>query len=206
MIILIYKILVTNVYISELFLFLFLNIIILSTIVSFFSKNPVYSLLFLILNYIIAGFLFLLNNFIFLSLLFILIYVGAVSILLLFTLMLLNLKIIYYKHIDNKFLLYLIVTLILVEFLIFFYFFNFKLINFRESSYKLDWFLILNLNSDLFIISTELFLFNSNLVVIIGILLLAALLASVNIVHNLKNCKKQNAYHQLKNYSSAFVS
>jgi len=65
-------------------------------------KNPIYSLMLLILNYSLVSFIFIFNGVIFLGLVFMLVYVGAVSMLLVFTLMLLNLRIIYFKSSSIK--------------------------------------------------------------------------------------------------------
>ena len=68
----------------------------------FFMKNPIYSLMLLILNYSLVSFIFIFNGVVFLGLVFMLVYVGAVSMLLIFTLMLLNLRIIYFKSSNIK--------------------------------------------------------------------------------------------------------
>ena len=204
MIILIYKFIFTELYFFELMLIFFLNLIIINCILSFYASNPIYSLLFLIVNYIIAGILFLINNYIFLGLIFILIYVGAVSILLLFTLMLLNLKFIYYKNFNKKYIFMFFSLIIILEFL-FLIAINYNLISY-ESSYNFNWFEIFNKKNDLLFISIELYENYFILIFIISLFLLMSLLASVNIVNSLKNSKKQEAYIQLKRYSKNFIN
>lgn len=208
MIILIFKLSVKEVYFFDILLFFFLNIIIMNTLLSFFVKNPIYSLLLLILNYMIAGFLFLSNNLVFLGLIFMLIYVGAVSILFLFTFMLIDLKIIFYNKINSKFLNFIIFIILIFEFLYFFVYLKYYkefILNFENSFYT-NWFNILIIKDDLNFISYELYFKNSTLIFISALFLLMALIASVNIVNSLKNSKKQNAFMQLKNYTKNFLS
>ena len=73
--------------------YFFSFLLLLSSIFVFISKNPVHSVLFLILTFCnAAGILFLFNAE-FLGLVFIIIYVGAIAVLFLFVVMMLNVKI-----------------------------------------------------------------------------------------------------------------
>ena len=72
--------------------YIFSTIIILSSIGVVSAKNPVYSVLFLILAFINAAILFLFLNAEFLAMLLIVVYVGAVAVLFLFVVMMLNIK------------------------------------------------------------------------------------------------------------------
>ncbi len=75
-------------------LFYFLSIILLtSSLMVILVKNSVYSILFLILSFIMATGLLLLLNCEFMALLFIIIYVGAIAVLFLFVIMMLNIKV-----------------------------------------------------------------------------------------------------------------
>ena len=83
------------------------------------SKNPVYSVLFLILAFINSAILFLFLNAEFLAMLLIVVYVGAVAVLFLFVVMMLNVK---NEEKNIKFQKYtpftlLIVTVVFVEIL-----------------------------------------------------------------------------------------
>ena len=70
--------------------YLFSFIIILSSIGVISTKNPVYAVLFLILAFINSSILFLFLNAEFLAMLLIVVYVGAVAVLFLFVVMMLN--------------------------------------------------------------------------------------------------------------------
>ena len=75
-------------------LHLFLTIfLIFSGFLVFFSENPVHSVLFLIVTFCNAASILFLFNADFLGLLFIIIYVGAIAVLFLFVVMMLNVKI-----------------------------------------------------------------------------------------------------------------
>ena len=71
------------------FLSLFL---LLSCLVIFNSNNPVYSVLFLILSFLFASIILILFEAEFLSTMFILIYVGAIAVLFIFIVMMINIK------------------------------------------------------------------------------------------------------------------
>jgi NADH-quinone oxidoreductase subunit J len=68
-------------------------VLILSAITVSFSANPVQSVLFLILTFCQAGVLLIMFNVDFFGLIFIIIYVGAIAVLFLFVIMMLNVKI-----------------------------------------------------------------------------------------------------------------
>jgi NADH-quinone oxidoreductase subunit J len=72
---------------------IFCSLLILSAITVSFSTNPVQSVLFLILTFCQAGVLLIMFNVDFFGLIFIIIYVGAIAVLFLFVIMMLNVKI-----------------------------------------------------------------------------------------------------------------
>ena len=99
--------------------YIFSIIIVLSCLGVGSSKNPVYSVLFLILAFINSAILFLFLNAEFLAMLLIVVYVGAVAVLFLFVVMMLNVK---NEEKNIKFQKYtpftlLIVTVVFVEIL-----------------------------------------------------------------------------------------
>lgn len=73
-------------------LFIFLLIIVGTAFFVILAKNPIQSVLFLILVYLFAASLFMLLGAEFLAILIFIIYIGAISILFLFVIMLLNLR------------------------------------------------------------------------------------------------------------------
>ena len=99
--------------------YFFITILLLSSLFVLISQNPVHSVLFLILAFCnAAGILFLFNAE-FLGLVFIIIYVGAIAILFLFVVMMLNVKI--YSSSNNFYLPFLslgVLILMLQTFLV----------------------------------------------------------------------------------------
>lgn len=86
-------------------LFLFLSfLLILSAILVISAQNPVHSVFFLVLVFLTSAFLLFLLEIEFISLLFILVYVGAIAVLFLFVVMMLDIKITKY---EKDFLIYL---------------------------------------------------------------------------------------------------
>lgn len=77
-----------------LFFYLFAGLAIFSAAMVVFSKNPVYSVLFLIMAFVNASGLFLLLGAEFLSVLFVIVYVGAVAVLFLFVVMMLDIDLV----------------------------------------------------------------------------------------------------------------
>jgi NADH-quinone oxidoreductase subunit J len=86
------KFIIYNIYIENLLFFTFSSILIISALLIIIVRNSIYSVLFLVLNFIAAsGILFLLECE-FISLLFLIIYVGAIAVLFLFVIMMLDIK------------------------------------------------------------------------------------------------------------------
>ena len=78
---------------GETFLFFFFGFFVLfSAFMVIKSKNPVYSVLFLILVFCNSAGLLLLLNLDFFALIFLIVYVGAIAVLFLFVVMMLNIK------------------------------------------------------------------------------------------------------------------
>ena len=76
----------------NLFFFLFSTIIILSAIAVISSRNPVHSVLFLILAFVNSAGIFVLAGAEFLAMILLIVYVGAVAVLFLFVVMMLNIN------------------------------------------------------------------------------------------------------------------
>lgn len=78
--------------IIQIFLFFFSSLLIISALLLINTKNPVYSVLFLILIFCNSTGLLLLFNIEFISILLIIIYIGAITVLFLFVIMMLNIQ------------------------------------------------------------------------------------------------------------------
>ena len=93
----------------------------ISALLVILSKNPIYSALFLILSFFNGSILLIFLEIEYLALVFLIIYVGAVCVLFLFVIMLINLKVILLKQTLNHFLplffIFLIINLFTIVFL-----------------------------------------------------------------------------------------
>ena len=188
--------------------FIICNIIIVNTILSYFSNNPVVSLLYLVLNYVLVSFIFIYSGYIFLSIVFLIIYIGAVSILLLFTFMLLDFKTIYYKNLNFKFLYFFIISIFVIEFIymFFFKFYILKNVYSHDDEIYVNYFDFVFDENETLNLGYELFVNNYNIFFILGLFLLSVLIASVSIVVSKKISKKQNLYTQLKQYNNNLIN
>ncbi len=87
------------------------TLLILSSSMVALSSNPVHSILFLVLVFIITTVLFLLANVEFISMLFLVVYLGAIIVLFLFVVMMLNIRIIELK---DRLFSYLPISMIII--------------------------------------------------------------------------------------------
>lgn len=87
------------------------SFLVISALISAFSPNPVESILFLIFSFYLAAILLFFFNVEFLGLTYIVVYVGAVAVLFLFIIMMLDIKMKDTFFSRNKFLIYTIVGL-----------------------------------------------------------------------------------------------
>lgn len=188
------------------YFYLFSFLIILSSIMIISSKNAITSVLYLISVFLLSALCFLLLGAEFLSVLLIIIYVGAISILFLFVIMMLNLRIVeVYSSLINFFPVGCLLGILL-------YFFFIYLINLDNNIFSTNYLtnnlLELNLISNTLIYSpTNLFLigdllYNSYpyLLIYVGLLLLLAMIGSMvltidNNYHEVQYKKINNYYH-----------
>lgn len=80
---------------GDLFFYFFSGILVFSAILVVISRHAVFSLLFLVLSFLCSSFLLFLLECEFLALIFVVIYVGAIAVLFLFAVMMLNTKLQY---------------------------------------------------------------------------------------------------------------
>lgn len=180
---------------------------VLCTVFVLISENPVHSVLFLILTFCISAAILFIFNVEFLALIFIIIYVGAIAILFLFVVMMLNVKInSFISFIKLPFLLFLSFIL----FLIIFYFLNGVFVYeqniiFFKLPYQIFNFLIDNLaNADVL----GQILFNSFLscFLIAGLILLVAMVGAISLTLNYRSERKNELVIRQLSRSDNFLS
>ena len=184
----------------NLIIFFILQLIICNLIAIFFQSNPIYSLLFLISTFLNFSIFLLVVGIEFIALLFLIIYVGAISILFIFILMMLNVK---YLEINilkdyNIISFFFIFLLFTAEFIIFwssdFLFFEFYII---EFSY-INWIDIYFSKSELESIGFVLYNFHFIDFLLSGIILLAVMISCiVLVISQNKISKSQFLFSQL---------
>ena len=166
-----------------LFAYLIMILILTSAFVVIFSKDPIQSVLFLVLVFIMTAVLLLLIGAEFLAILLITVYVGAIAILFLFVVMLLNLRMVevyssFYYHIPIGAFVGLLFYSIL--FCIFYqkHTIDTELFVLNEFKYNL-WTSYLMWTSNLNTIGQVLYNFYSDLFIVIGLILFAAMIGVI---------------------------
>tara|TARA_B100000035_G_scaffold257986_1_gene228205 strand:- start:130 stop:714 length:585 start_codon:yes stop_codon:yes gene_type:complete len=172
------------------------SITVLSSLSVVFSSNPVHSVLFLIFTFFNVAVLFLLSNAEFLAMTIVIVYVGAVAVLFLFVVMMLNINEVLIKE---GFLKYFPFGFILITIFLLELFFVFKDITLKNtSSSKMNISELLdkgNNNTE----SIGMFLYTDFFIVfqISGFLLLVAMIGAIVLAKNENlNIKSQKIIHQ----------
>jgi len=192
--------------------YFFSSFCILSSVFVILTKNPIFSVLFLILSFVNVSCCLFLFNFEFLPLSFLVIYVGAIAVLFLFVLMMLNIKLAILNQNYNTLLPFAIFFFFafFIEFVLFFgyelttlslpnsssilFFFDFIDRPFFNVSFNDYCFLFSNIKTiSLSLFSNFLFEF-----IIAGFILLLAMIASISLtLQKLFLTKTQNFYAQI---------
>lgn len=150
------------------------------------ARNPILSMLYLIIVFLQASLLFLFLGAEFLFVLFLIVYVGAVAILFLFVIMLLNLRVVEnYNTFYNYMPIGLFVGFYFILFMLFFlsndfsspFFFDFSLIEEHSRS----WISLLFFKSNVYSIGELLYNYYNHFFLMAGFLLLLALLGVINL-------------------------
>ena len=178
------------------FFYFFSFIVILSSILVIFLSNPVHSVLFLIFTFFNAAIIFLIFKAEFLAMTLLIVYVGAVAVLFLFVVMMLNIS---ESIIKEGFLRYfpfglLLISIFLIEL---FMIFNSDKIIFPESGLiKINEIMNLGMDNTK---SLGLFLYTDYFIIfqISGFLLLLAMIGAIVLAHSdLKNPKSISPINQ----------
>jgi NADH-quinone oxidoreductase subunit J len=157
------------------------------------TKNPVHAILYLVLLFCNGAALLLILQAEFLSFVYIVVYIGAVAVLFLFVVMMLNIS----KPVFNRVFLYIPVTLYIVFLLILEFLLIFS--NFYNISPVLedDWLVLLNSSANMEVVGNVLFTYYFQLFIIGGIVLLLAMIGSIFLTLQTRIAiKKQDIYKQ----------
>lgn len=197
-----------NINIELFFFYFFSSITLISAIMVIGSKNPIHSVLFLILVFFNITGLLILIHVEFLAITFLIVYVGAVAVLFLFVVMMLNIKTI---EINENIIKYLPIggTIGLIFFFELFLIINngitLILNDFRNTATNmyqyLNWFLSIEKNTNIEAIGKLLYTNYASLFIISGLILLLAMLSAIVLTISTKPIttfnKKQSVYNQV---------
>ncbi len=169
-----------------------------------FVSNPIQSLLFLIASFALSSMLFMILGVEFVSLLIFLVYVGAIAVLFLFIIMMLNLKIV---ELRNYYLRYLPIG----SFIIIFFFFELCLFIYIEFFYSyynyifFEWFEYLFLDDNIFLISMLIYTHYSIYFFCLALILLISMVGSIILVINWGNIKTDKLYYNVYYYKNKYT-
>ena len=177
-------------------------LLILSSFLVFTSKNPVHSVLFLILAFCNASSILFIFNVDFLGVLFIIIYVGAIAVLFLFVVMMLNVKI---SMSNNLYLLPIILLSSVVIFIQIYLnlnsiFFDSSINNVFVFEYYLD-----NL-SNIDVFGQSLYNYFLSCFLIAGLILLVAMIGAIVLTLNFKSNRKNELVNKQLSRSDNFLT
>jgi len=160
----------------QIFLLFFSSLLIISALLLINTKNPVYSVLFLILVFCNSTGLLLLFNIEFISILLIIIYIGAITVLFLFVIMMLNIQT--YKNPNFN---YLITFFFLSGMLLFVFEEIILFVNPNSSIFNIynEWILLLDQITNIETVGQVMYTYYFPLFLTVGIILLLALIGAV---------------------------
>lgn len=173
---------------------LFSFLLILSAIFVIISKNPIHSVLFLVLSFFNVAALLILLKVEFISIIFIIVYVGAIAVLFLFCVMMLNVKLVEISEIALRYLPlsgFLSLIFLLEIFYILFNFFNLGFINLNLNilinNNFMDWIELLNNNfTNIKVIGQLIYTYYFMIFIIASLILLVAMICSIVLTFNIR--------------------
>jgi NADH-quinone oxidoreductase subunit J len=187
--------------------YLLLFLFVLCAVFVLISENPVHSVLFLILTFCISAAILFVFNVEFLGLVFIIIYVGAIAILFLFVVMMLNVKVnsfISFIRLPFLFFISFVLFLMISYFFNGLFFYQHNLITFT-TPYQVFTLLIDNLtNADVL----GQILFNNFLscFLLAGLILLVAMVGAISLTLNYRSERKNELVIRQLSRSDNFLS
>ena len=180
------------------------------------SKNPLNSIISLILVFINAVIILLAYEADFLAMIFLIVYIGAIAVLFLFVVYMLNIKILELQELNSKYILGLFFGFIFLLISFKFYSFlsftndsintysNIWVSEFKSYDYELNWFSysLFFKGDNLFLISLILYNHYYIVLMVLGLILLVAMIGSIILTsQKTVNIKEQNLYMQIKRIS-----
>jgi len=189
--------------------FLFSSIALIASIMVINAKNPVHSVLFLILVFLNSAGLFMLLGVEFLAITFIIVYVGAIAILFLFVVMMLNIKLV---ELNENMLRYLPIGALIGLIFLFEIFLvlenNLVTLNYAiDSNYlNINWDSKLTSFTNIELIGNILFTNYAYLVLVASLILLVAMIGAIILTLYIQtNVKRQDVFKQTSRHFSRSI-
>lgn len=165
---------------SEFVFFGLAFMIFLSGLLVIFSKNPVQSVLFLVVVFCLSAQLFVLLEVDFLAMVLIIVYVGAIAVLFLFIVMMLNIRVVELGEILNRYFpLAAIVGLVIFSEIVFSMYYSVGYNLMSNDVIYIDWYKSFLSHSNVVSLGLVLYTYFSPFLIISGILLLLAMISSI---------------------------
>jgi len=197
-------------YLENVFLFFFSILAVFCSFFVIFSVNPIHSIFFLTLVFFnVSGLLFLLGIDYF-ALVFLIVYIGAIAVLFLFIIMMLNIKIIelkesFWRYMPIGFLISFI-FFFEIFYIFFFYNNNIKIFQILDYINYINWISLFNSKSYIEVIGELLYTYYFFPFMLCGIILLVAMIGSITLTLNQSiKIKRQKIYKQTLRDSSFII-
>jgi len=170
-------------------IFLFLSLMIfLSGLLVIFSKNPVQSVLFLVVVFCLSAQLLILLEVDFLAMVLIIVYVGAIAVLFLFIVMMLNIRIVELGEILNRYFpLAVFVGLVIFSEILFSAYYSTGSHLLNTNLIYVDWYRSFLSHSNVVSLGLVLYTYFSPFLIISGLLLLLAMISSIMLTLDTSN-------------------
>lgn len=170
-------------------IFLFLSLMIfLSGLLVIFSKNPVQSVLFLVVVFCLSAQLLILLEVDFLAMVLIIVYVGAIAVLFLFIVMMLNIRIVELGEILNRYFpLAAFVGLVIFSEILFSAYYSTGSHLLNTNLIYVDWYRSFLSHSNVVSLGLVLYTYFSPFLIISGLLLLLAMISSIMLTLDTSN-------------------
>lgn len=195
--------------IANILFYFFSILLVLSSLLVVLSQHPIFSLIFLVSSFLLSSFLLFLLECEFLALLFIIIYVGAIAVLFLFAVMMIDLK---QESLKKNITSYLPVGFFFALFMLFpiidktrSEFNNYSSESFYFNKYR-NWYDLIDSTNDIEVYGQVLYTYFVLQFLVAGLILLVVLIGVVYLTntHNSKDSKEQSDFKQLSRNSKFF--
>ena len=180
----------------EILFYIFSGLAVVSCLSVISSKNPVHSVFFLILVFCLSSLVLLLLTIDFLSIIFIVVYVGAIAVLFLFVVMMLNIRL---AHISESVVRYVpLASMIGIIFLSEIYYLISGNLGSSSLEVSKDWVSFLDDYTGILLVSNLIYTHYIHVFLASGLVLLLAMIGTISLtLHHSLNVRRQQVFNQV---------